>query len=115
MHVLIQSKAAIRGHRFGVPYPPGPARRGELRPGTDAHTDDGGQPAVQIDVYSRVLSLRSLHGKCHCLVTYRAKPCLRSPQVNKQNSAAFAEFKFAGINYFRKVQGLSVAIAEIPA
>src|SRR5215475_4894185 len=103
MHVQIQSKAATAGHRPGVLSPPSPVRRGELQPGTDAHTDGDAQSAVRIDVYSRVLSLRSLHGSCHCLVTFRTKLCLRSPHANQQDSAAFTEFEFAGVDHLRGV------------
>ena len=103
MRIQIQSKAAIPGHRLGVPSPPSPARLGESRPGTDAHTDGDGQLAVQIDVYLGVSSLCSLHGNCHRSVTFGAKPCLRSPQANKQDSAALAEFEFADVDHFRGV------------
>src|SRR5262252_7159620 len=114
MHIQIHSKAATPGHRLGVPAPPSPARRGELRPGTDAHRDGDAQRTVQIVVYSRVLSLRSLHGSSHCLVTFRAKLFLRPPQANQQDSAAFAEFEFAGVDHLRGVKEFSVPTNGAP-
>jgi hypothetical protein len=109
-----QKKAAIHGLRFGAASATSLVRRGRLRLGTDEHNDGDLQPAGWLGVYPKEFSLHSSQGERYQWFAAGTKLRARPPQTDKQNPAAFAEFKFADVDHFAGVQGFPIAIERIP-